>query len=498
MDVLSSLLDNLDEALFILDREGKILLFNKVAAELDESFMVKPFQAGDYLTDAMNLETSLFTRDIIQEIKLRKEPAKSYADFTNRNGAKIYLEFNFVPVINEEGIETYIHLFIRDVTAQKIFEKKLTTQATNITNLIENANAVIIGIDTRGYITDWNKHCTELTGFEKDEAYAQKLTDLLLSEKEKPLFDELVARGLNRESITNCEMLIHHKDGKRAIFLLNCTSRTTPTGEVVGLLFVGQDITELTEYRRSLELKVEQKTKALQEALKKEKEVVEMKNRFVSIASHEFRSPLSSIEFETSLIKRIKGIDNKNLRKRLETIEKQTSHMSRLLDDVLAYGKSEAGKIQLFISDILLKEFLARIIEEVSHRPEKHRIKTDFRNLPQIIGADEKLLRSILINLLTNAIKFSPGKEQVYLTVEGSGTEITITVRDEGMGIPKDELNKIFEPFLRGKGVEGIQGTGLGLSIVKKSIELLNGSVQVESELNKGTTFNVTIPMRQP
>jgi PAS domain S-box-containing protein len=498
MDVLSSLLDNLDEALFILDKEGRILLFNKVATEFGDSFLIKPFQAGDYLIDSMNLEKSLFFRDAIRETKVRKGPVKSFEDFTTQNGVKVYLEFSFVPVITEEGIETYIHLFIRDITAQKVFEKKLTTQAANITNLIENANAVIIGIDTQGYITDWNIHCTEVTGFEKNEAYAQKLTDLLLDEKEIPVFDELVIRGLNHEAITNHEMSIHHKEGKQRIFLLNCTSRTTTTGVVIGLLFVGQDITELTEYRKSLELKVEEKTRALQQALKKEQEVVEMKNRFVSIASHEFRSPLSSIEFETNAILRTRRIDRIILKKRLETIQKQTGHMNRLLDDVLSYGKSETGKIQLFISDIFLLEFLKRVIDEVSHRPEKHRIKTDYRNLPLVIRADEKLLRSILINLLTNAIKFSPNKEQVYLTVVASKKEIAIKVSDEGLGIPKDELTRIFEPFLRGKGVEAIQGTGLGLSIVKKSVELLNGSVQVNSELNKGTTFNVTIPLLQP
>src|SRR5258705_13401356 len=122
MDVLSSLLDNLDEALFILDNEGKILLFNKVAAELNNSFMIKPFQVGDYLTDSMNLETGLFFRDIIQETKLKKVAQKSFTEFENQN-TKVYMEFNFVPVINEEGIETHIHLFIRDITAQKIFEK---------------------------------------------------------------------------------------------------------------------------------------------------------------------------------------------------------------------------------------------------------------------------------------------------------------------------------------------------------------------------------------
>jgi PAS domain S-box-containing protein len=498
MDVLNSLLDNLDEALFILDKDGTILLYNKAAAALNHSLFVKPFHWGDSLIDCANLETSLFIRDLLHTVIQTKEPTKTIAEFAPPNEAKVYLEFNFIPVFNEDDMQTHTHLFIRDITAQKIFEKKITTQATNMTNLIEHANAIIIGIDTRGYITEWNKRCTEVTGFEKDEAYAQQLSYLLLYGSERPQLADLIARGLQGEPVSNSEIIVHHKNGDPRILLLNGTSRSTTSGKVIGLLFVGQDITELTDYRRSLEMKVEEKTKALQEALKKEKEVVEMKNRFVSIASHEFRSPLASILFETQLIQGNKRIERRSLTKRLETIAKQTHHMNRLLDDVLTYGKSEAGKIQLVLSDIPLMEFLRKIVEEVHHRPEKHLVKTEYRHLPGIIRGDEKLLRSILINLLTNAIKFSPGKEQVYLIVDGSGQEITITVRDEGIGIPEDELTKIFEPFLRGKGVDAIQGTGLGLSIVKRSVELLNGSIKVKSDLNNGTTFSITIPALQP
>lgn len=497
MEVLSSLLDNLDEGLLILDKEGKILFFNKVAIAFSRTLAITPFQPDGYLLDSLGLETRELLREVLQEIKRKETPEKTFAEVRNQNGVILSFEFNFIPVINEGGKFTHIHVFIRDITEQRIFEKKITIQAANITNLIENANAIIFGIDTRGYITDWNKHCTTITGFKKNEVYAQKFASLFLNETERPVFDQLIVNGLNRESISNSELLIHHKDGNPWTFLLNCTSRTTTSGEVVGLIFVGQDITELTEYRKSLEMKVEERTKELQRALNKEKEVVEMKNRFVSIASHEFRSPLSAIEFEADLIERSKKLDRKTVLKRLGFIKKQIGHMYRLLDDVLTYGKGETGKIQLVISNIPLPEFLNKIIEEVNHRPEKHFIKTDFCQIPGIIRADEKLLRSILINLLTNAIKFSTGKRQVDLTVNGGGNQIEIIVSDEGIGIPEEELSKIFEPFLRGKAGDGIQGTGLGLSIVKKSIELLNGTIQVKSEVNKGTTFRATIPAQQ-
>ena len=507
MDVLDSLIDNLDEALFILDQEGKILLYNEVAVEMNRSLVTKPFHVGDNLIDSMGLEKGLFIRDAIHEIKLTKEPEKSFIEFTNKYGVKVPLEFNFVPVINKEGVETHIHLFIRDLSVQKIFEKKMSAQAADLTSLIDNANAIIIGVDASGYITVWNKQCSEITGFEKEEAYTQKLSDLLINEATKrsdllnglqgPSLNELIKRGLNHESINNSLITIHNKEGKQRIFLLNGTPKITAAGEVVGLVFVGHDVTELYEYRKSLERKVEERTRELNQSLKKEKEAVEVKNRFVSIASHEFRLPISSIEFQTGFIKKTKKIDREKLYKSLEIIEKQVNHMKRLLDDVLVYGKNEAGKIQLVMASIPLLEFLKGITEEVSHRKNNHhKIEESFNQIPEVLRTDEKLLRGILTNLLTNAIKFSPDKKRVYLNVNGNDGQIVIEVRDEGIGIPAEELTKIFEPFHRGNAVANIQGTGLGLSIVKKSVEILSGSIQVESIVNQGTVFRVTIPIQ--
>ena len=170
--------------------------------------------------------------------------------------------------------------------------------------------------------------------------------------------------------------------------------------------------------------------------------------------------------------------------------------MTYLLDDVLTYGKSEAGELRLIISKIILVDFVTKIVEEVGHGTKNtHLINTDLNQLPEIIMTDEKLLRNVFINLLTNSIKFSPGRNCVYLSLRGEGNELTLAVRDEGIGIPEDEADKIFEPFIRGKATGSIQGTGLGLSIVKKAVELLRGSIQAESRLGVGTTFTVKIPI---
>lgn len=497
MDFLNSILDNIDQALIVTDPLGSILFFNKVAQAMNKEFYGRPIAEQENILAILNPRRQTLYQGILQELQINKLPYRSYDEIINRAGATIYLELNFVPIKDESDNLIQLQLFMRDYTAQKVFEKNLLAQAAYVGSLVEHANAIFISVDTRGYIVDWNEYCFNVSGFEKNEVYTRKFEEILLAEEEWPVFHLLMSRILNHELISNYEMPIRTKEGRVIIFLLSVTTRTNTTGEIIGITFVGQDITELTDYRRSLELKVEERTKELKRILKKEKEVVEMKSRFVSIASHEFRTPLSSIKFSADFIKKNnQRIDSNELNLKLENIEKQINHMTYLLDDILTYGKSEAGKIQLVVSNIVPTDFLQRIIEEVGISTKNtHIITTDFIDLPAEMQTDEKLLRSVLINLLTNAIKYSPGRNKIYLHASGVDGVLTIHVRDEGMGIAPDEIEKIFEPFLRGKSANSIQGTGLGLSITKKAVELLNGNIKAESRLNEETTFSVTIPL---
>ncbi len=500
MDFLNSLIDNLNEALIILDNEGKIILFNDVASELNKSAFLRPFHEGNYFSDAVDPETSLAVEEIIRSTGHKKNTEKYFTELKNQYGSLVSLEFNFVPVINDDGVKTYTYLLIRDVTQHKVFEKKLINQASNLSSLIERANAVIIGLDTGGYVTDWNEHCEKITGFKKDEVYTLKFSEVVFKELDRKKFEEMFTKALRNEPEASQELMIRTRQGSLVTLFLSCTPRLSSSNQLIGLILVGQDVTELIHYRLALEMKVEERTRELKRALQKEKEVVEMKSRFVSIASHEFRSPLSSIQFQTNFIKQASGqIESEDLNRRLDSIEKHVLHMNALLDDVLAYDKSESGKIKLNLTNIELGDFLNRIVEELSYYKDKglSSIETDFKHIPLGMKSDEKLLRSILTNLLTNAIKFSPDRGRVFLTVKGSGHQLIIVVRDEGMGIHEDELEKVFEPFLRGKSVASIQGTGLGLSIVKKSIELLNGTIHLQSTVGQGTTFTVAIPIEQ-
>jgi PAS domain S-box-containing protein len=499
MDILDSILDNIDQSVIITKRGGEMLFFNKEAVHTVGTLNKKPLRVGENILSYISAERKETVAEILQEMEVRKETVKTWAEYTQLNGLTMHLELSYIPVLDETQNLSYISVLGRDITSSRIFEKKIRAQATNVENLIQKANAVIMSTDSRGYITNWNNHCTHITGFEKNEVYAKRLTDVVLHESVRFSFNDLINRILKGEAVQNYEAKIKTKDGRTLTCLLSATPQLTTTGQAVGITFVGQDITELTEYRRSLEDKIEDRTVELRLALQKEKELVELKTRFVSIASHEFRTPLSSIQFAANFLKQYHHrIDESERHQKLDNIVAQVELMTSLLDDVLTYGKNEAGKINLITSTIHLTDFITKISEEVGYTTRNtHKIQIEFLHVPEEIETDEKLLRSVLSNILTNAVKFSPDREKVYLTVMGIGRHIQLIVRDEGIGIPADELENIFEPFLRGKGVASIPGTGLGLSITKKAVELLGGSLKAESQVDNGTTFSVLIPYKK-
>jgi PAS domain S-box-containing protein len=496
MDILNSILGNIDQSVIITDAKGDLLFFNKEAIQLSESVNKIPLEVGHSVLEYISSGRKKIVRELLSELNSKKENVKTWAEYTQLNGLSMYLELNYIPVFDEDQNLSYISILGRDITSAKIFEKKIKAQAENVENLIRKANAVIVATDSRGYITSWNDHCSSVTGFEKDEVYAKKIVDVVIHPAGHTDFKNLIQRVLQMESVHNYEVPITTKSGKKLLFLMSATPQVTTNGQAVGITFVGQDITELIEYRNLLEEKIEERTTELRLALRKEKELVELKSKFVAIASHEFRTPLSSIQFSANFLKQYNHrIEKPERDQKLDNIVNQVEHMTALLDDVLTIGKGEAGKINLITSKVRLHDFVLKIVEEVGHSTKNtHTIMTDLNGTPSVIETDEKLLRSIVSNLLTNAIKFSPGQEKVYISLLNMGDKIQIQVKDEGMGIPPDELERIFEPFLRGKGVSSIPGTGLGLSITKKAVDLLHGTLKAESRPHVGTTFTVQMP----
>lgn len=269
---------------------------------------------------------------------------------------------------------------------------------------------------------------------------------------------------------------------------------------------------ELRKLNEQLEKKVEDRTVMLRETLKqlqiskdelttaleKEKELSDLKTRFVSMASHEFRTPLSTINSSASLLdKYTKAEDQDKRTKHINRIKEQVKHMNNMLEDLLSLGKLDEGLIEAKAAEFKACEWVKELLEEIKESAGSVSFEVIHEG-GDTFCTDKKLLRNVLINLLSNAIKFSPENAAITLICKIEETKWKISVADKGIGISEEDRQHLFERFFRAKNASNIQGTGLGLHIVGRYVQLLNGTINLESELNKGTTVTVTLPRLQP
>jgi signal transduction histidine kinase len=249
-----------------------------------------------------------------------------------------------------------------------------------------------------------------------------------------------------------------------------------------------------------LEKEVQERKKAVEEtrkALEKERELNELKSKFVSLASHEFRTPLSTIMSSASLIMQYKDKgDMEKLDRHVARIKSSVGHLTNILNDFLSLGKLEEGKVDVLSETIELESFFQEVEEDL--RPTLkagQKILVECNSDLKSINTDGRILRNILFNLLSNASKYSGEQKNIYIRCKSTDEEIAFHIVDEGIGIPESDLKHIFERFFRATNANNIQGTGLGLNIVKRYVELLGGQITFDSEYGKGSTFTITLPL---
>ncbi|HEY9876915.1 MAG TPA: ATP-binding protein [Leptolyngbyaceae cyanobacterium] len=247
------------------------------------------------------------------------------------------------------------------------------------------------------------------------------------------------------------------------------------------------------------EQKRQQRLQALEQSLAQERELSDLKLRLFSMVSHEFRTPLSVILASSQLLDEILASRvEPTLLKNLSRIQTSAKLMNQLLTDILTVTRAEAGKLEYRPEFIDVEAFCLNLLDDIQSSNSEHSLKFTRQGRCGRVYFDEKLLYSILSNLLLNAVKYSPIKSQIDLTLACESSTILFEIQDRGIGILLEDQEKIFDPFYRGKNAERISGSGLGLSVVKKCLELCNGSIQVESEIGVGTRFVVSIPSIQP
>jgi signal transduction histidine kinase len=268
---------------------------------------------------------------------------------------------------------------------------------------------------------------------------------------------------------------------------------------------------QLIAYKAELENEVEERTMILKEAiqkleqtkdeldnsLKREREVNSMKSRFISIASHEFRTPLATVLSSLSLVDKYSALQDEEKRlKHIGRIKSSVRNLTEILNDFLSLNKLEEGKVMLNIEPFNLKDLIENLIQELQGitKTGQKLILSIEKDSSCVVNHDKKLIRNIIINLVSNAIKFSPEGSKITISAKLFKSEIKLNVSDHGIGIPESDQKHLFERFFRSSNAGEIQGTGLGLSIVAHYVNLLKGTITFKSKENKGTTFFINLP----
>lgn len=368
-----------------------------------------------------------------------------------------------------------------------------------------------------GEITRINPSAEKLFGYETGELIGQKI-EVLVPSKIKGAHisyrDKFSNNPHPRSMGTNTELFGKSKDG-REIPLEISLSPYVKDGKRFVIAFIvdttlrKQAEEKLKNYSVELEKQVKNRTLILEEAvqelektkknlhnaLNKEKELNELKSRFVSMASHEFRTPLTTMMSSLSLVTKYgEQNDKENQAKHVKKIKTSINNLTDILNDFLSMSKLEEGKIENMPTELNVKSFVTEIISEMkSMATEGQKIILEHTG-NEIAYLDKKFLKNILFNLISNAIKFSPEGQSIEVVVQVFNSTIRISVSDHGIGISKADQEHLFERFFRGQNATHIQGTGLGLNIVAQYAELMNGSIDFESKENEGTTFTIIIP----
>lgn len=381
--------------------------------------------------------------------------------------------------------------------------------------IVSTAIDGIITIDRNGIIDTVNPSALGIFGYKKDELIGQNIS-ILMPEPYRSKHDDFIQAYLRTGQAKiigkGREVEGLKKDGTIFSFRL-AVSKVELDDQVIFAGFV-HDLTkekiakkQIRHYTEELERKVKERTKDLVNivgeledtkrevslSLEKEKELNKMKSHFVSMASHEFRTPLSSVQLSATLIEKyLKKSDHEGVLKHVDRIKNSVNLLSSILSDFLSLEQLEAGAVQTNLQDINLVKLAEEVTEEMQMICKKNQhIVYEHTGAKGNFFLDANLIKNSVINLISNSIKFSGENSFIEFNTEIKDDTCRITVKDNGIGIPESDQKNLFEPFFRANNTESIPGTGLGLNIVRRYVRLMGGKVQFESEVNNGT--NITL-----
>ncbi|MBE9047570.1 PAS domain-containing sensor histidine kinase [Pleurocapsales cyanobacterium LEGE 10410] len=398
-----------------------------------------------------------------------------------------------------ESVEERLIILLEDVTEltmlqqssmQKLNEAEITLNKLKrfeyCTNkIIASMKDVLLITSPSGKIERVNKSSTELFGQKKSELINRTIDSLILDRNfnHRNIYNLLL---FSPDSVRKVEVNFTNNQGQTIQIEFDCFIAPTEIKDFYNCVYIGRDITA----RKQAEAEI-------RKALAREKELRELKSGFVSMASHEFRNPLSSILLCVQNLSDDDDLNDSDRNFYLQSIQHAALTMNSLLEDILILSKTESNQQRLKLEPIDLRKFCLQIIRELGSIYADKKIDFNYQVEINPVNLDQTTLRHILSNLLSNALKYSPQQATVKLNVsyQNEPAEIIIEICDRGIGIPEESQKHLFESFYRANNVNSTPGTGLGLSIVKKSVELYQGSISIDSQVNRGTNILVRLPI---
>lgn len=450
--------------------DGDILFANKRAesiAGIQKSSLVgqQPFLPSMDPAQLQMMNAALDTGMVVDQ-KMLVEQA---------DGSRLWLLVSMRKVIYHG--EDAVMAISLDVTEQVEYERQLRELAT----IVEHSYDAIISKDLNGIVTSWNKGAERLYGYSAKEMIGTPVIRLYPPEKtqEAALIIETLKRG---EILAAYETVRLRKDGERVEVSITISPLRNPEGEIIGGSIITHDITH--QKRQAM----------LEDALAREQTLNKLRARFTSMVSHEFRTPLTAISSGAELLDRyVDRLTPEAYHQHLASIQDQIGILTHMLDDMLFISRAEIIGLE-FEPQPARIDIVCRTIVAEHSKVTNRSIAYECNDCKEERLVDAKLLRLIIGNLVSNALKYSPPNTPVSLTIMPQDGRVAFMVEDAGIGIPTNDQSRIFETFHRASNVADRQGTGLGLAIVKQAVDAHQGDIDFESTVGAGTRFIVTLP----
>ncbi len=409
-----------------------------------------------------------------------------------KDGTLFWNEISINPIINQEGKISHFVGIQNDITNRKKAEEEIRHF---LRIFDESLNEIYVFDFETLRFSHVNYGAQKKTGYSLRELKKITIKDLITGITEDRLREVLDPLNLDNKKKVTFETLFKRKDG--TTYPVEVHLQASSLANRVLIVVIALDISERKNYTQKLEKTVALRTQELKAALIKEKELNDLKTKFLSMVSHEFKTPLSTILTSATLVGKYESTEQQDIRdKHLKSIATGVHHLTGILNDFLSFERLEKGKEVYRLNDFSLSKVVNEVIYNANMLLKTGQKINYPLNIEDItIHQDEKIISLVLTNLLHNAIKYSPEETEIDIQININEDDIRFTVKDRGIGIPKEDQKHIFNLYFRADNVLLTQGTGIGLNIVKTHIENLGGNISFKSVENKGSKFTVVLPL---